>query len=394
MKGMKIRQVTAAERAEVVFPLTAYAFEPTADFEGLREKYRARMRYFEHVTTLVAEEAGGEAVACVAAYPMLQNVRGRVLDMAGVSSVASQPASRRKGYVRELLWQLLRQMRDQGAVVSTLYPFRPSFYGRFGFVGMPRRRRVGFAPGGLPAVELPGYVEQVPMAEGFAEYTGLLSRMCAQTHGFALFDELRTREFGEAKVWLALARAEQGEVLGALAYEIKNFGDVLDGRDLLATGPLGRALLLQFLGRHVDQVRKVTLSVGADVVPELWGTDLEVTLEGLVDFPTHGGPMARVLDMRGLDGIAARDGDVTVEVVDDAFIGGVHRLVGDGGQLSVTTGGASQARLTVAGLSALVYGVLDPVEVMSRGLGEIEYPAVEKLRAMFPREMPYLFADF
>ncbi|MFG1609551.1 enhanced intracellular survival protein Eis [Actinoplanes sp. NPDC049265] len=391
---MRIRQVGASERADVVFPLTAYAFEPTREFGELREKYRRRMRYFEHVTTLVGEEEGVGARACVAAFPMRENVRGRVVDMAGVASVASHPESRRRGYVRELLWRLLEQMRDQGAVVSTLYPFRPSFYARFGFVGMPRRRRVGFAPEGLPRVELPGTVELRTNAEGFADYLTVLERVCERTHGFALFDELRTAEFGEAEVWLAVARGDDGEVLGALPYEITNFGDELDGRHLLATGPLGRALLLQFLARHVDQVRRCSVWVGPDAVPELWGTDLEVTLEGLVDFPTHGGPMARVLDMRGLDGMGAGDGDVTVEVVDDPFVAGVHRLVGEGGRLSVTTGGAPRARLSVAGLSALVYGVLDPVEVMTRGLGQIEYTAVDALRALFPRELPYLFADF
>jgi predicted N-acetyltransferase YhbS len=392
--GMRIRQVGASERADVMFPLNAYAFEPTREFGELREKYRRRMRYREHVTALVAEEEGKGARACVAAFPMRQNVRGRVVDMAGVASVASHPESRRRGYVRELLWRLLGQMRDQGAVVSTLYPFRPSFYARFGFVGMPRQRRVRFAPGGIPQVALPGTVELRTNAEGFSDYLAVLERVCGRTHGFAVFDELRVTEFREAEIWLAVARAEDGEVLGALPYEITNFGDELDGQHLLATGALGQALLLQFLGRHVDQVRRCSVWVGPDVVPELWGTDLEVTLEGLVDFPTHGGPMARVLDMAGLDGIGAGDGVVTVEVADDPFVAGVHRLVGEGGRLSVTTGGVPQARLTVAGLSALVYGVLDPVEVIARGLGQIDHTAIDALRVMFPRELPYLFADF
>src|SRR5689334_18296857 len=120
MRVMKIRRVGAAERADVVFPLTAYAFEPTAEFDELLERYRRRMRFFAQVTTLVAEE-DGRARACVASLPMRQNVRGRVLDMAGVASVASHPESRRRGYVRELLWRLLGEARDSGAVVSTLY---------------------------------------------------------------------------------------------------------------------------------------------------------------------------------------------------------------------------------------------------------------------------------
>jgi len=41
-----------------------------------------------------------------------------------------------------------------------------------------------------------------------------------------------------------------------------------------------------------------------------------------------------------------------------------------------------------------VYGVLDPVDVITRGLGNVTRQAVEPLRSLFPREMPYLFADF
>jgi hypothetical protein len=48
----------------------------------------------------------------------------------------------------------------------------------------------------------------------------------------------------------------------------------------------------------------------------------------------------------------------------------------------------------VAGLSGLVYGVLDPIDVVTRGFGTIDAAAVAALRALFPRELPYLFADF
>jgi hypothetical protein len=72
----------------------------------------------------------------------------------------------------------------------------------------------------------------------------------------------------------------------------------------------------------------------------------------------------------------------------------VHTLDGAGGKLSITPGGTAQAQLTVGGLSALVYGVLDPVDVVARGLGTIEADAIAPLRALFPRAMPYLFADF
>jgi hypothetical protein len=163
---------------------------------------------------------------------------------------------------------------------------------------------------------------------------------------------------------------------------------------MLTTGPLGRALLLQFFARHVDQIGRVTVKLGTDEVPDLWGTDFAVLTEGKVAYPSNAGPMVRVLDVTALTGTPVGEGAVTVEVVDDELIGGVHRLGSDGGRLAVGKGTEPTATLTAAGFSGLVYGVLDPVDVITRGFGTVNAEAIEPLRSLFPRRMPYLFADF
>ena len=393
---MEIRQITAEERAEFMVPLQAYAFEasPGGDFV---EHYRRRVHFFTTATNLVAVE-DGRALACAAAFPMEQNVRGAVRSMAGVASVASHPEARRRGLVRQLLDRLLRQMRDQGCVVSALYPFRPSFYGRFGFVGLPRVRQASFATAGLSHLvraELPGTVERLTMAAAFDEFDALTRRLLGTRHGFSVYDATRTAAFRDDKVWVALARV-QGQVVGAVRYRIDRHGGDLLGDDLLVTGPLGRALLLQFFARHVDQVARVVLTVGTDDVPELWGTDLAVTTEGRVTHPDTPGPMARVLDLTAMAGGRAGNGEAVVEVVDDGMTSGTWALSGADGVLGVerADGATPVARMSVAGISGLLYGVLDPVDVVTRGFGQVEAGAVDPLRALFPREMPYLFADF
>jgi predicted N-acetyltransferase YhbS len=393
---MNIRQITAAERTASMFPLQSYAFLPSPWPEDDEAAYARRMRFFETALNFVAEE-DGQALAGVSAYRMRQNVRGTVHDMAGVAAVSSHPSARRRGLVRQLLDRLLRQARDEGCAVSALYPFRPSFYERFGFVGIPRHRTAAFAPEGLSHLvrpELPGEVERLSMRDGFEAWDGLARRLVAERHGFAVYDEVRTAEFREERFWVAVARAG-GEVVGAVRYRIDKFGGDLVGGDLLTTGPLGRALLLQFFARHVDQVARVVVRLGSDEVPELWGTDFAVTTEGRVGFPSLGGPMVRVLDMTALAGTAVGSGAVTVEIAGDELIGGVWQLAAQDGRLVVSRGSAAPAAtLTAAGFSGLLYGVLDPVEVVTRGHGEIEAAAMGELAALFPRRMPYLFADF
>jgi hypothetical protein len=253
-----------------------------------------------------------------------------------------------------------------------------------------------FTPEGLAELlrrELPGSVQRLTGKEGFEAYGELTHRLLSEQHGFAVFDETRIGLFRQDPVWTALARAGD-EVVGGLRYRIDQHGGTLLGSDLFTTGPLGRALLLQFLARHIDQVSAIELFVGADELPELWGTDLSVTTTGTVANPLKNAPMVRVLDVPALAGSQVGSGSVTVEIVGDELIGGVWRLGADDGRLTVEPGGDPAATLTVAGFSALAYGVLDPVEVFTRGLGELDAAAMTRLGALFPRRMPYMFADF
>jgi predicted acetyltransferase len=395
MGRMRFRQITAAERADVMFPLLSYAFLASPWPDGDAEAYRKRMRFFETAVHLVAEE-DGRALAGATALRLRQNVRGLVHDMAGVASVASDPSARRRGLVRGLIERLLPQMRDEGCAVAALYPFRPSFYGRFGFAGVPQVRTATFAPEGLAPLlraELPGEVERVPFREGFAAYGQLIEALLRTRHGFANFDEVRAAGFREEPGWVAIARSG-AEVVGAVRYKVVGYGGELAAQDLLTTGPLGRALLLRFFARHIDQVARVSVRVDADEVPELWGTDFAVQTEARVDFPQRGAPMVRVLDMPALAGTPVGDGAITVEIPEDPLIGGVWTLAAENGRLAVSKGTSPTATLTAAGLSALVYGVLDPVEVTLRGLGQVPGGAVDQLAALFPRRLPYLFAEF
>jgi predicted N-acetyltransferase YhbS len=394
---MQIRQVTADERTDTMFPLQAYAFtaSPWADTE--RESYARRMQYYRTAVSLVAEE-DGQALAGVGAFPMRQNVRGVVHDMAGIASVSTHPSARRRGFIRELMSRLLHEMSERGCTVSALYPFRPSFYGRYGYVGLPRIRTATFAPEGLAHLlraDLPGTVERLPMREGFDDYNALTLRLLGERHGFSVYDEVRTAEFRDNPRWVAIARVD-GEVVGAVTYRIDRFGGDLVADDLLTTGPLGRSLLLQYFARHVDQVARVIVTIGADEVPELWGTDFPVLTEGRVEHPSRSGPMARLLSMEALTGTATTTDEViTVEVVDDDFVAGRYQLTGESGQLTVEhSKNEPRATFTCAGISALAYGVLDPVEVVTRGFGQIEASAYDSLTALFPKRMPYLFADF
>src|SRR5699024_1400837 len=107
--------------------LGIYAFEPSPrDITDEERKY-AKSAAESRIFMSYADET---PLAQVIVHPMTMNVRGQVLPMGGVSAVATMPAGRRGGRIRELLTRSYAQMRDDGQPVSALYPFKESFYER------------------------------------------------------------------------------------------------------------------------------------------------------------------------------------------------------------------------------------------------------------------------
>jgi predicted acetyltransferase len=396
---MKIRSVASPERAGTSFPLGAYAFSPSPMAAAEAQRRLTQAPFNAGNVTLVAQD-GDRTLATVSAIPMRQNVRGSVYPMAGIAGVATHPLARRQGHIRTLLTRLLGEMRDEGHPVSALYPFRSSFYQRFGYIGLPMPPTVSFAPadlGPLLRTRLPGEIGWSRIGEGYDDHREMTGRMLARRHGFASPPEYRAAGVREAdERWLVTARVD-GELAGALLYRIDDHGGELLGDHLLTTGPVGRALLLQFIARHVDQVTRVSLTVDPDEAPEQWVTDLAFVMRSRIAFPSEHAPMARVLSLDALTGMAVGPGRVAVRVVDDPFIAGDHLLDGGSGALEVTSGtgaGVPAATLTVPGLSGLVYGVLDPAELEPRGLGTVPGDAAAGLRSLFPRQRPYLVTEF
>jgi GNAT superfamily N-acetyltransferase len=394
---VKIRQIDASEWGERRVPVQAYAFAPSPS-AGVRERMEANQRFYADDITVVGED-DGVAVADAVAVPMRQNVRGIIYPMAGIAAVATLPQARRRGYASALVTELLGLMRDSGHAVSTLYPFRPSFYGRLGFAGLPKPKTVVFPVSSvawLRETPLAGDVRWGTMEEHWDAYRGLIERLLADRHGFAVLPDSRMeRDRLNQDRWLATAWAGD-TVAGAVTYRITGYGGDLNAGELLTASPLGRALLLDFFGSHAGQVHKVSVIVPPGETPELWGTDFAAEITTSVAFPTSLAPMGRVLSVEGLNGMPVGPAQMAVEVVDDPFIAGHYELDGSSGVLDArrATGLVPDATLTVAGLSGLVYGVLDPDELPIRGFGQVSGQAAERLRTLFPRALPYLHAHF
>ncbi|GAB7044800.1 hypothetical protein JCM9533A_86510 [Catenuloplanes niger JCM 9533] len=393
---MEIRQITADETARVL-PVRAYAFEATPLAPQRVEELTRFMSFRSQNTTLVAE-ADGEVLASVSGIPMRQNVRGVVHPMLGVAGVVSNPLARRRGHVRTLMLDLLRRGREDGRPVSVLHPFRAGFYARLGYVGLSAPKTVTTRPEALSSLltlDLPGEVRMRRIADSWDDVLALQERLIGARHGFTEFPEYRRHQPREDnEQWLVTAHRD-GRVLAALPYRITDYGGELIGGVLLHDDAVGRALILRFLAGHADQVQTITLVAAPADRPELWSTDFAGTVTSTVAVPHPAPPMARVVDLPALTGLPAGEARVAITVPDDPFVGGGWELDGAGGALTVTPGSSTaDVRLTAAGLSALVYGVLGPDGIEARGLGTVPAAARDVLGTLFPPADPWVYLDF
>ncbi len=396
MDNITIRKLDGQEQLDAMFELGSYAFMPSPPFPD-KDKWLEVARGREGVTYIAAFDEG-RAVAGVAASTMSENVRGRLYATTGVWGVASDPAARRKGYVRRLMIELFADRRATGHVLSTLYPFRESFYERMGYVTFPLSRVACFGPRVLaPLVkqDFGGKVERVFIGDGLTEYREFLCKLQPRVHGMGVFNLWNKHGAQRGHHWLAFARVA-GETVGVMRYEL--VGETISQflmriSHLYALTSQGKYLLLQWIAQHIDQASQVELTVPAFEYPETWLSDMQCKLDSAVR-----APMGRVLDVACLSGMRTGPGAFSVQILDPfcPWNERTWRLASVNEMLHVEPDekGDPDCTMSIQGLSGLVYGTHDPGDFAIRGWGDAGPELQATLRSMFPAVVPYLHEEF
>ena len=342
-----------------------------------------------------------QPVACTAYVPMTQHVRGQILRMGGVYDVVTHPAARRKGYARCMMNEIFALMRNDGCPVTSLYPFRESFYERLGYVSFLQPRWAKLKPanlGGMLKKHLAGQVELCLLSECFDRYHKFLKEYQRERHGMGLFLNRPIVPGKRRDFWVAFAVLD-GQDKGAMLYFLKGERELeFDLRALrfYYLDVRARYLLLDWIARHVDQARSAELLIPPYEKPETWLADLEITTTS--EFFNGSG---RVLDITGMAGNLVGPGSISVRIVDPdcPWNEGVWRFVGEDGLLQVSWVEGKEdlpslETLSIQALSALVYGTHDPLDFAFRGWGDPSPELVQKMKVMFPPEQPYLHEFF
>lgn len=401
-----VREVSGSEVQTTAHLLQAYAFgagpqpRPAADAPVEDPEKRSG------TTTLVAFD-GETPIASASAWPFEQNVRGAVVECLGIAGVATHPGYRRGGHVRTLMGELHRLGVEAGYAVAALYPFRPSFYAKFGYAGLPKARRIKLNTAGMAellSLDLPVKVQLGRSGDAdIHEASMAIERQWLEgRHGF-IKDTLSWVDddiLESDDRFVALCRRD-GEPTGFWRFRTTGFSEVMNGDRMLVADPVSRLALLKWLAGHADQYAGFEFELPPGEVVETWFTDVDHDDLSLTSVPGSNAPMARVLDLTALAGLVAGPAELTVDISGDhdfpGNLSGTFHLDGRSGALEVSEvadPAGDVAKLSIRALSALVYCGQDPTELASRGLGTFPGTTAEAATTLFPPVLPYLYRGF
>jgi len=347
---------------------------------------------------------GEEPVSICSSYDFRAHLRGTVLPMGGVSTVATPPEHRRQGYVETMLRELCRRYRDDGTPLAALWPFDHPFYAQFGWATANRYLEWTGEPSALRAAAASdGSWDRVD-ADAWADLDAVHA---AATDGYQLaldrseawWRERQLRGW-ESDPYVYLWRDDAGEPRAYVAYRIE--GDWGDRTFVVRSNyaAADRAALhnvLGFLADHDSQVGEFELRTAPDA-----------PLHDMVDDPEalectlHAGPMVRLVDVpETLSALSYPvDARLTVGLEDPLLsaVAGRYELTVTDGTATVDRVGESadpaDATLGVGPFSQLVVGYRSAAKLRTAGELDADDETVETLDALFPERTPYLQEGF
>ena len=333
----------------------------------------------------------GQLVGGMRLLDFRMNMLGCPIDAAGLGLVAVDLLHKKGKVARDMVLWFLRQCRERGATIASLYPFRPDFYKQMGFGYGPRMNRYRVRPATLPRGPSKARARYLT-ADDKPALAECYHRVQERAHG------LNTKTDWELD---SLFRSAETRVVGCMdgdavrAYAVFSFKKVSEDnfikhemyvRELVYETREALSELMTFLHTQADQVSRIVFTTQDEHFHHLLSDPLDgsdvIMMPLAHQIATSGlGIMYRVTDVQGLfETLAERDfGGQTcrlkLAVCDSLlpendgstvvnFRDGRAR-VADGGDADVEVG------LDVAEFSSLVMGVVPFKALYRYGLADI-----------------------
>jgi len=319
----------------------------------------------------------------------------RLLSMGGIGGVATWADQRGRGHVDRLLRHCLGVMRDQGQVVSALYPFSFAFYARLGWDWTGDVRRVVLPLRSLKRAMPQGW--RVEPVEGDTAAVRAVLEPLWQRHARRIRGafpathhnwESRLAHSGERTTYPYVARDETGAARGYLLWRYAD-GDQGEVREWVSPDARTDAALCTLLRDLGMQCPKATLETVDELPIKARCLDNEVEVAVRTEF------QSRVVDIAGavaaLGRVPVADGTALLRIADPhaPWNDGDWTLAVQEGHATLARGGNADAPDLAASIGAftqIVYGNPDLATLERAGVVETRPGAgLDLLRRLFPR---------
>ncbi len=244
--------------------LGAYAFN--ADIEYLRSRMDAEAR--SHARVLHADD---HLVAQLQLLPLTVMSGSGTLRCAGIAGVVTPPEVRRRGYAALLLRHACDELREQGMPLCMLYPFKRSFYHRYGWATFLDWRVYRGAPHLLARFRhnvgsfVPISPALIPQLQQI--YTGALQGRFGPIVRDTAWWERNVLRHGKEQCAGFIWCDEQGVGRSYIIYRIiagQNGERTLACREVVALDPTARAQVFAFMADHDAQCNEIFFRAPAD----------------------------------------------------------------------------------------------------------------------------------
>lgn len=400
MNNFKFTVVKNDEERKKLAVLTQYAFYPSPD------DLKVQKLYFDYskdcyIVAVYDEDKPNTPIATATSIPMTQNLRGKIFPMDGIANVATDPAFRRKHLTATMMNMILENDKKTGLVTSTLYPFKESFYARFGYITLPQVRIATLSLATLsPLLDDKSLLlfEKVDYKDNFSLLYDFLIENQKHIHGMCLKSLDTMKLLPELlNSHLVFVYDDNKNIEGCLVYRTKGFqSDILIGTFLYLNSH-AKYNLLRFLALHIDQFFTIKFPLHPVEHPENWLNDLRIQIANRDWVPSA---MARVIDVEGLKGLPVGTGSVVakIEDVNCQWNNNIYEFTSSSGNLSISKYEKDvkiDCVLTIEGLTSLIYGwyVIEDFEY-KKWIRDHSSDTLKNLKELFPIILPYMYDRF
>ncbi len=194
-------------------------------------------------------------------------VHSSKIDTGGVGLVAVDLLHKKEKVAKELIEFFLREFRDKGATLTSLYPFRPDFYKKMGFGYGPKISQYRVIPTAFPSGPSKNNVEFVE-ADAVDKLLDCYTMFSQVTHGMI---HRRTLDLERAIFrpgYKVAAYSQNNQIDGYLVYSFEKGETFIENdihvQELVYNSPDALSEILTFLHTQLDQVRRVVIGTHDD----------------------------------------------------------------------------------------------------------------------------------